>query len=186
MLISLLSTDLAKNRLIIFLTHLHRQLTTFCCSDQLLFVLMTRRHYQSREGGFSSFIKIRVVIRFSGRKSQSQFNWLIYWAGWEVVEGKSSAANQFTMKRLDVELLYGKYPDLKREYVQQINEWIARQPHLPKISDLEIACFLRATNCSVEAAKCRIDNFYTCRTRISVFTGRDILGDDVTFMKDVM
>lgn len=90
------------------------------------------------------------------------------------------------MKRMNVEQLYGKYPDLKREQVQQIQSWLEKQPHLPKITDLEIVCFLKATNYSTEAAKYRIDNFYTCRTHISVFSGRDIFGDDVSFTKDVM
>lgn len=89
------------------------------------------------------------------------------------------------MKCQDVEILYGKCPALKREYVKQIHEWLSRQPHLPQITDLEIACFLRASNYSIENAKYRIDNYYTCRTHVTSFSGRDILGDDVNWMKDV-
>lgn len=92
----------------------------------------------------------------------------------------------YAMKCLDIEELYGKSNKLKREHVQRVHEWLSKQPHLPKITDLEIACFLRASNYSIESAKYRIDNYYTCRTHIAEYNKRDILDDDVLYIKDVV
>lgn len=89
------------------------------------------------------------------------------------------------MKILDSESLYKKYPKINREDVEKIRNWIEKQPHLPKITDLEISWFLFGTNYSIEAAKTRLDNYFTFRTHVPLlFSGRDILGEDMVYTKE--
>ncbi|XP_058829855.1 alpha-tocopherol transfer protein-like isoform X1 [Topomyia yanbarensis] len=76
----------------------------------------------------------------------------------------------------DVENEYKKFPDLKREDVQKIREWMEKQPHLPKISELETVLFLHSNYFKMEATKQTIENYYTCRTHIPMFfANRDML-----------
>ncbi|XP_058829856.1 alpha-tocopherol transfer protein-like isoform X2 [Topomyia yanbarensis] len=84
----------------------------------------------------------------------------------------------------DVENEYKKFPDLKREDVQKIREWMEKQPHLPKISDLEIILFLHSNYHRVESTKATIDAFYTCRTHApELFSDRDMMSNE---LKNIM
>ncbi|KAB0791292.1 hypothetical protein PPYR_03092 [Photinus pyralis] len=50
---------------------------------------------------------------------------------------------------------------LKREDVQCLREWLAKQPHLPEILEMEMIFFLLSCDCSIEMTKATIDSHYT-------------------------
>lgn len=41
----------------------------------------------------------------------------------------------------DVNKEYKKNPDLKKDDVEHIKEWISKQPHLPNITGITYVCF---------------------------------------------
>lgn len=91
------------------------------------------------------------------------------------------------MKRIQIEALYDKYPKLRKEDVEKIQAWLITQPHLPENTDLEVAIFLFCCDFSVEACKTRMDNYYTCRTKMNfAFSSRDIAADDMDIHHDIM
>lgn len=86
-----------------------------------------------------------------------------------------------------MEELYKKFPELKTTDISQIREWTEKQPHLPKVTDQEIAICLHARNFSIESAKTLIENLYTVRTHVKeLFSSRDVLGDDIQMVKDIV
>uniref|UniRef100_A0A336LX74 CSON003003 protein n=1 Tax=Culicoides sonorensis TaxID=179676 RepID=A0A336LX74_CULSO len=88
---------------------------------------------------------------------------------------------------VDMQQLYMKFPDLKKTDIDHIREWMKKQPHLPEISDQEIAIHLHAKYFSIEAAKFQIDTDLTLRTHAKdLFSMRDVLGDDMQMVKDVI
>ncbi|XP_067014783.2 alpha-tocopherol transfer protein-like isoform X1 [Anabrus simplex] len=67
-------------------------------------------------------------------------------------------------------------PELKREDVQHLQDWIEKQPHLPSISDEHLVTFLNACYYSLERAKVMIDKHYTIRTHApDLFSNVDVL-----------
>ncbi|XP_012282781.1 alpha-tocopherol transfer protein-like isoform X1 [Orussus abietinus] len=70
-----------------------------------------------------------------------------------------------------------KNPELKESDIQALREWCAKQPHLPKISDFELALFLHSNYYRLEPTKNTIDVFYTIRSHVpELFSNRDPLG----------
>ena len=68
-------------------------------------------------------------------------------------------------------------PELKKADVQSLRDWCSKNPHLPKISDSELALFLHSNYYYVEPTKSTIDTFYTIRSHIpEFFTNRDPIG----------
>lgn len=63
----------------------------------------------------------------------------------------------------DVNLIYKKFPECKKEDVQKLEDWAKLQPHLPQLTELQLALFLHCCFYSNEAAKVCIDNYYTIR-----------------------
>ncbi|XP_044763522.1 alpha-tocopherol transfer protein-like [Coccinella septempunctata] len=59
---------------------------------------------------------------------------------------------------------YKKDDELKREDVENLRNWVDKQPHLPKISELQGVLFLQSCYYSVEQAKRAIEIFFTMRT----------------------
>nr|XP_022905855.1 alpha-tocopherol transfer protein-like isoform X1 [Onthophagus taurus] len=64
---------------------------------------------------------------------------------------------------------YKRKPDLKRESVEMIKNWMNKQPHLPKISDLDIALFLNSCYFKLEPTKICIENYYNLRDHCPEF-----------------
>lgn len=93
-----------------------------------------------------------------------------------------------SLKIIDVQDLYNRYPnDLKSTDVQHIQEWKTSQPHLPELTDSEVAIFLHSVYWNVEMCKKKIDHFYSFRTKMtSYFSSRDPLSEDVLSVKDIM
>lgn len=67
-----------------------------------------------------------------------------------------------------------KNPELKEEDIRALREWCQKQPHLPKISDSELALFLHSNYYRMEPTKAAIDVYYTVRTHVpEFFSNRD-------------
>lgn len=93
-----------------------------------------------------------------------------------------------SIKIIDVKELYARYPnDLKPDDVEHIQDWKTSQPHLPDLTDSEVAIFLHASYWNVELCKKKIDHFYSFRTKMTnYFCLRDPLADDVVSVADIM
>ncbi|GAB0088704.1 alpha-tocopherol transfer protein-like [Sergentomyia squamirostris] len=91
------------------------------------------------------------------------------------------------MKWRDPEEEYSARPDLKREDVQKILDWISKQPHLPKISEMEAILFLHSCYYSLEQTKKTIDTYYTIRTHSpEFFAKRDTNGNDILDSRETL
>lgn len=116
-----------------------------------------------------------------------------------------------TMKLCQVEDQYKKFPAIKRDEVKKLMEWCQKQAHLPRnitgdnerlvfdstiikrrtlfllSLELEVILFLHSNYNKVEATKVTIDNYYTCRTHMTMFFGsRDIKGADMVVAHDLL
>ncbi|KAM0734184.1 Alpha-tocopherol transfer protein-like [Formica fusca] len=66
-------------------------------------------------------------------------------------------------------------PELKETDIQMLREWCEKQPHLPKISNSELALFLHSNYYRLEPTKTTIDTFFTVRTHVpEFFCNRDL------------
>ncbi|XP_063709296.1 uncharacterized protein LOC134837835 [Culicoides brevitarsis] len=91
------------------------------------------------------------------------------------------------IRKLDVALMSKRFPDFDQNDIQNIQIWLKKCPHLPKLTDYEIFRFLHAAEFSVEAAKTRIDNFYTFRTKFPQYFGnRDPDTEEIEYISEVM
>jgi hypothetical protein len=74
-----------------------------------------------------------------------------------------------SIKLISFEEELKKNPELKEADVQMLREWCEKQPHLPKISDSELALFLHSNYYRLEPTKITIDTFFTVRSHIPEF-----------------
>nr|XP_022907105.1 alpha-tocopherol transfer protein-like [Onthophagus taurus] len=58
---------------------------------------------------------------------------------------------------------YEKNKELNKDDVKYLTEWINKQPHLPKINELQLILFLHSCYYKLEPTKTCIENFYTVR-----------------------
>nr|XP_003700273.1 PREDICTED: alpha-tocopherol transfer protein-like [Megachile rotundata] len=71
-----------------------------------------------------------------------------------------------------------KNPEMKKEDVQMLKDWNKKQPHLPEMTDSEIALFLHSNYYRIETTKNTIDTYYTIKTHVpEFFANRDPLGN---------
>ncbi|XP_053994005.1 uncharacterized protein LOC128884565 [Hylaeus volcanicus] len=70
-----------------------------------------------------------------------------------------------------------KNPELKEEDMQVLRDWYKKQPHLPKITDAELALFFHSNYYRLEPTKATIDTYYTVKTHVpEFFSHRDPFG----------
>lgn len=70
-----------------------------------------------------------------------------------------------------------KNSELKDEDIQILKEWYKKQPHLPQITDAELALFLHSNYYKIETTKTTIDSYFTIKTHVpEFFSNRDPLG----------
>ena len=68
-----------------------------------------------------------------------------------------------------------KNSELKKSDLQLLKEWCDKQPHLPKVSDIDLTLFLHSNYYLMEPTKVNIDTYYTIRTHVpEFFTNRDV------------
>lgn len=81
-------------------------------------------------------------------------------------------------KPVKFEDLLKENPELKEEDVQMLRDWYKKQPHLPPITDTELAIFLHSNYYRMEPTKATIDAYFTVRTHVpEFFSNRDPLGN---------
>ncbi|XP_056646739.1 uncharacterized protein LOC130451618 [Diorhabda sublineata] len=76
-----------------------------------------------------------------------------------------------SFKEISVDEVYQRDKNIKKEDVQSLSEWVSKQPHLPKITELQLILFLHSCNNSIETAKNVIDIHFCMKTAC-----RDIFG----------
>ncbi|XP_026827812.1 alpha-tocopherol transfer protein-like isoform X2 [Ooceraea biroi] len=74
-----------------------------------------------------------------------------------------------SIKLMSFEEELQKNPELKEADIQTLREWCEKQPHLPKISDSELALFLHSNYYRLEPTKNTIDTFFTVRSHVPEF-----------------
>ncbi|XP_063239982.1 alpha-tocopherol transfer protein-like [Bacillus rossius redtenbacheri] len=69
---------------------------------------------------------------------------------------------------------YQTNPNLRKEDIQYLQEWLTKQPHLPAVPEELLILFLHACNYKLEAAKNTIENYFNVRTHAhEIFDNRD-------------
>lgn len=64
----------------------------------------------------------------------------------------------------NIKEIYKSNPNLKKSDIDQLREWIKKQPHLPDVTEEQLIWILHSCYFRMELAKTTIDNYFTFRT----------------------
>lgn len=80
-----------------------------------------------------------------------------------------------SIKCITLEEIIKKSPELTMSDIKILKEWCEKQPHLPKIQDVQLAIFLHSNYHQLEPTKNTIENYYTIRTHLpELFSDREL------------
>uniref|UniRef100_A0A182SVL2 CRAL-TRIO domain-containing protein n=1 Tax=Anopheles maculatus TaxID=74869 RepID=A0A182SVL2_9DIPT len=88
----------------------------------------------------------------------------------------------------NVEEQYRKYAgELRASDVQKLREWVASQPHLPPVTELELILFLHSNYYDLEAAQRTIECYYSFRSSCkNLFGNRNLEASAIQTAMDVL
>ncbi|CAG4967945.1 unnamed protein product [Parnassius apollo] len=81
------------------------------------------------------------------------------------------------VKQFPVEKEYEKNPDITKEDIRKLREWLKTQPHIPgeNIDDLDLVIVFHSCDTSAEVSKQVLDLHYTLKTLFTTFfKGREV------------
>lgn len=82
---------------------------------------------------------------------------------------------------------YKKNTSLNRNLVDEIQDWLRTQPHLPGVSELETIQFLHANYYDTEGTKNTIECYYTSRAHYKeIFTNMDVMAQSFKHAQESM
>lgn len=67
----------------------------------------------------------------------------------------------------NIDNLYKRISDLKKEDIKKLIEWLQKQPHMPHIPEYYLTFYLQSCCFSVEQTKIALDNSVTIKTLCS-------------------
>lgn len=90
-------------------------------------------------------------------------------------------------RKVSVEEEFKKNPELKKEDIDSIREWLDDQDCYPDISDSEIILFLHSNYYDLEATKATIKKYFECRTHYTeFFSDFDLKSDTLVQVSETM
>ncbi|KAK9753912.1 CRAL/TRIO domain [Popillia japonica] len=88
-----------------------------------------------------------------------------------------------TPKYAETAAQYTKDPQIRKEDVKVLLDWLEKQQHLPKISEYKVILFLQSCYYRMEIAKTSIENHYSIRSHCPEFFANRSLSSVGTLMK---
>ncbi|XP_058835296.1 alpha-tocopherol transfer protein-like isoform X3 [Topomyia yanbarensis] len=83
--------------------------------------------------------------------------------------------------------LYKRYSQLRKQDVEELDQWVRGQSHLPLVTELELVLFIHSNYYNMDAAKKTVEAYFTFRTSCKdFFVKRDITVASLQRSKDIL
>lgn len=90
-------------------------------------------------------------------------------------------------RKVTVDEEYKKNPELKKQDVIAIRDWLDEQGDYPELSDSEIILFLHSNYYNLDATQATIKNYFECRVDYKeLFADFDLEGEALVQVRDTM